>query len=76
MEVEVRPRRGGELDIGMPRMLFSYRLDDSSYREDHSFYDVLGAEERFILSQALEPDAVKGDLMLVVPWWAELETSP
>ena len=73
MEVDLRPRKGGGLDVGMPRMLFSYRYDDSLFRGHSGFYDVTAEEERFILAQGPEREEDQGLIRLVVPWSAELE---
>jgi hypothetical protein len=74
MEVDVRRRKkDGGLDVGMPRMLFSYRDDDSVFRGYNGFYDVVGDGERFILGQGPEREQDQGLIMLVVPWFAEIE---
>jgi len=74
MEVEVRRRKkDGGLDIGMPRMLLSYRPDESLFRGHNGFYDVVGDGERFILAQGPEKEQDQGRIMLVVPWFAEVE---
>ena len=74
MEVEVRRRKkDGGLDVGMPKMLFSYREDDSVFRGRNGFYDVVGDGERFLLSQGPEREQDQGLIMLVVPWSAEIE---
>jgi Tol biopolymer transport system component len=74
LEVGLRRRKkDGGLDIGMPRMLFSYRHDDSLFRGHDGFYDVAADGERFILAQGPEREQNQGLIMLVVPWFADLE---
>lgn len=73
MEVEVRARKGGGVDLGMPKMLFSFRPDDSVFRGHNGFYDVVGEDERYLLAQGPEREPDRGLIMLVVPWFAELE---
>ena len=73
MEVEMRRRKGGGLDVGMPKILFSYRDDDSLFRGHNGFYDVVGEDERFLLAQGPEREQDQGLIMLVMPWLAELE---
>jgi len=74
MEVEIRRRKkDGGLDLGMPKMLFSYREDDSVFRGHNGFYDVVGDGERFLLAQGPERGEDQGLIMLVVPWFAEIE---
>lgn len=69
MEVEVRRRKkDGGLDVGMPRMLFSYRRDDSLFRGFNSFYDVVGDGERFVFVRGPERRQDQGLVMLVFPW--------
>ncbi len=71
MEVGVRRRKGGGLDVGMPRVLFSYRGDDSLFRGYGGFFDV-GSEDRFLVSQGAARRPGHGQILLVLPWTREL----
>lgn len=76
MEVELRRRRkDGGLDVGMPRMLFSYRRDDSLFRGHHGFFDPAPDGERFLLAQGPGSARQRGRIVLVVPWDGELSAA-
>ena len=74
MEVELRRRKRDDgLDIGMPRVLFSYRRDDSLFRGDEGFFDLAAEEEKLILAQGPPGARDPGLITLVVPWHVDLK---
>jgi hypothetical protein len=69
MEVAVRRRKkDGGLDVGVPRMLFTYREDESLFRGRYGLFDVDDENDRFLLLQGPEGVRSSDRLLLVVPW--------